>query len=94
MNERLENIISISSALRLAKFDFEALYDKRDDITPLAAVEEYLSEQLKIKTEKQNAIRRKRAELPNEKTLEQFDFGFQKSISKEKDASVSRYDIG
>ena len=84
MNERLENIISISSALRFAKVDFEALYKNRDDITPLAAVEEYLSEQLKIKTEKQNAIRRKRAELPNEKTLEQFDFGFQKSISKEK----------
>lgn len=84
MNERLENIISISSALRLAKVDFEVLYKNRDDITPLAAVELYLSEQLRIKTEKQNAIRRKRAELPNEKTLEQFDFGFQKSISKEK----------
>ena len=84
MNERFENIISISSALRLAKVDFEVLYKNRDDITPLAAVELYLSEQLRIKTEKQNAIRRKRAELPNEKTLEQFDFGFQKSISKEK----------
>ena len=67
MNERLENIISISSALRLAKVDFETLYKNRDDITPLAAVELYLSEQLRIKTEK-----------------EQFDFGFQKSISKEK----------
>lgn len=84
MNERLENIISLSSALRLARVDFEALYKNRDDITPLAAVEIYLSEQLKIKTEKQNAIRRKRAGLPNEKTLEQFDFGFQKSVSKEK----------
>ena len=84
MNERLENISAVSSALKLADVDFEALYSGRDDITPLAAVEIYLSEQLKIKTEKQNAIRRKRAELPNEKTLEQFDFGFQKSISKEK----------
>ena len=55
MNERLENIISISSALRLAKVDFEVLYKNRDDITPLAAVELYLSEQLRIKTEKQNA---------------------------------------
>lgn len=44
MNERLENIISISSALRFAKVDFEALYKNRDDITPLAAVEVYLSE--------------------------------------------------
>ena len=75
MNERLENILSISFALRLARVDFEALYKNRDDITPLAAVEIYLSEQLRIKTEKQNTIRRKRAELPNEKTLEQFDFG-------------------
>ena len=84
MNERLENISAVSSALRLADVDFEALYSGRDDITPLAAVEIYLSEQLKIKTEKQNAVRRKRAKLPNEKTLEQFDFGFQKSISKER----------
>ena len=84
MNERLENIISLASALRLASVDFEALYKNRDDLSPLAAVELYLSEQLKIKTEKQNTIRRKRAELPNEKTLEQFDFGFQKSISKER----------
>ena len=83
MNERLENISAVSSALRLADVDFEALYSGRNDITPLAAVEIYLSEQLKIKTEKQNAVRRKRANLPNEKTLEQFDFGFQKSISKE-----------
>ena len=84
MTERLENISAVSSALKLADVDFEALYSGRDDITPLAAVEIYLSEQLKIKTEKQNAIRRKRAELPNEKTLEKFDFGFQKSISKER----------
>lgn len=84
MNERLENISAVSSALRLADVDFEALYSGRDDITPLAAVEIYLSEQLKIKTEKQNAVRRKRANLPNEKTLDQFDFGFQKSISKER----------
>ena len=83
MNERLENISAVSSALRLADVDFEALYSGRNDITPLVAVEIYLSEQLKIKTEKQNAVRRKRANLPNEKTLEQFDFGFQKSISKE-----------
>ena len=83
MNERLENIISLASALRLAKVDFEALYSGRNDITPLAAVEIYLSEQLKIKTEKQNAVRRKRANLPNEKTLEQFDFGFQRSVTEE-----------
>lgn len=70
MNERIENIISISSALRLAKVDFEALYKNKEDLSPLAAVEVYLSEQLKIKTEKQNAIRRKRAELPSGKTLE------------------------
>lgn len=84
MNERLENISAVSSALRLADVDFEALYSGRNDITPLVAVEIYLSEQLKIKTEKQNAVRRKRANLPNEKTLDQFDFGFQKSISKER----------
>ena len=31
MNEMLENIISISSAFRLARVDFEALYKNRDD---------------------------------------------------------------
>lgn len=52
MNERLENIISLASALRLASVDFEVLYKYRDDLSPLAAVEVYLSEQLKIKKRK------------------------------------------
>ena len=42
MNERLENIISLASALRLASVDFEVLYKNRDDLSPLAAVEVYL----------------------------------------------------
>lgn len=82
MNERLENIISLASALRLASVDFEALYKNRDDLSPLAAVEVYLSEQLKIKTEKQNAIRRKRAELPNEKLWSSLISDFRKAFPK------------
>ena len=32
---------------------------------------------------KQNLLRRKRANLPTEKTLDSFDFGFQRSVSRE-----------
>lgn len=83
MNQRLDHISSLAASMRLPAVDLDALYVGKNDITPLAAVELYLDEQLKIRTEKQNLLRRKRANLPSEKTLEQFDFGFQRSITKE-----------
>lgn len=83
MNKRLDNINSLTASLRLATIDFESLYSNKNDITPLAAVEFFLEKQLKMRTEKQNIIRRKRANLPSEKTLGQFDFGFQRSVTKE-----------
>ena len=76
MNKRLDNINSLTASLRLATIDFESLYSNKNDITPLDAVEFFLEKQLKMRTEKQNIIRRKRANLPSEKTLGQFDFGF------------------
>ena len=82
MNKMTNKINSLTSSLRLAAVDFEELYSGKKDITPLMAVEIFLEKQLNFRTEKQNIIRRKRANLPSEKTLEQFDFGFQRSVTK------------
>lgn len=71
------------SALRMSSIDFEALYKGKNNLTPLESIEIFLNEQQRLRTEKQNMIRRKRAKLPAEKTLDRFDFGFQRSVSKE-----------
>ena len=83
MNERLERVNALVSGLRLTSIDFESLYAGKNNLTPFESVEVFLSEQQRLRTENQNLIRRKRANLPGEKTLETFDFGFQRSISKE-----------
>lgn len=83
MNERIEKIKGLVSGLYLTAVDFEKLYANKNNLTPLESVEIFLSEQQRLRTEKQNIIRRKRANLPAEKTLETFDFGFQRSVSKE-----------
>ena len=84
MSQILDQIHSISYNLRLAPVDFDALFHGRNDLTPLQSVELFLQEQQRLRTEKQNLLRRKRANLPWEKTLESFDFGFQRSVSKER----------
>jgi DNA replication protein DnaC len=83
MNIRVEKVNALISGLRLAPTDFESLYSGENSLTPIESIEIFLSEQQLIRTEKQNIIRRKRANLPAEKILESFDFGFQRSISKE-----------
>ncbi|KLU67659.1 transposase/IS protein [Desulfosporosinus acididurans] len=83
MNERIERVNALVSGLHLAPVDLENLYAKKNNLTPLESVEVFLSEQQRLRTEKQNLIRRRRANLPAEKTLETFDFGFQRSVSKE-----------
>lgn len=89
MNARLKHIEALTTSLRLSQTDFDALYGSRRDLTPLEAVELFLDEQQRCKTEKQNAARRKRARLPAEKSLETFDFGFQRSVSKEQMLQLS-----
>jgi len=83
MNKRIENINALIKALRMPQVDFEKLYQDKNSLTPLESVETFLIEQQRLRTEKQNLVRRKRAKLPAEKTLENFDFGFQRSVSKE-----------
>jgi DNA replication protein DnaC len=83
MNERIERVNALVSGLHLVPVDLENLYSKRNNLTPLESVEVFLAEQQRLRTEKQNLIRRRRANLPAEKTLKTFDFGFQRSVSKE-----------
>ena len=78
--DRIQNLLT---DLRIPQMDFNAIFKDQNDLTPLEAVERFLQEYQRIKIEKQNIIRRKRAALPSEKTLQSFDFGFQKSVSKE-----------
>ncbi|MDF2597040.1 MAG: IstB binding protein [Clostridia bacterium] len=83
MNDRLNKINSLISGLRLAPIDLDALFKMNTNPTPLESIELFLTEQQLQRTEKQNLIRRRRANLPSIKTIESFDFGFQKSVSKE-----------
>jgi DNA replication protein DnaC len=83
MNEKINKINSLISGLRLSPVDFDELLVRKANPTPLECIELFLLDQQRQRTEKQNIIRRKRANLPGIKTVEAFDFGFQKSVSKE-----------
>lgn len=67
--------------LRLEQVDFSLLF--KNGLTPLESIECFLTEQLRLKEEKATKIRIKRANMPPLKTIEEFDFGFQRSITKE-----------
>ncbi len=81
----LERVNNLLADLRLAQTDFDALFAGKNNLTPLESVELFLQEQQRQRVVKQNLLRRKRANLPAEKTLDAFafDFGFQRSVSKE-----------
>ena len=83
MNMRIDKIDTLLKTLRLPAIDFEELYKEKNTLTPLESIEIFLEEQQRLRTEKQKIIRRKRAKLPVEKTIEDFDFGFQRSVPKE-----------
>ena len=79
----LERINSLAASMRLAKIDLNGIFLDKNDVTPCRAIELYLEKQLQTRVEKQNLLRRKKANLPFKKTLEEFDFGFQRSVTKE-----------
>ncbi len=79
----LERVNNLLADLRFAHVDFDALYAGKNSLTPLESVELFLQEQQRLRVLKQNLLRRKRANLPAEKTLDSFDFGFQRSVSRE-----------
>ena len=78
-----ERVLNLLSDLRIQPVDFEALYAGKNNLTPLESVELFLAEEQWLRVEKQNLLRRKRAALPAEKTLDAFDFGFQRSVTRE-----------
>lgn len=80
---RIDKIDTLLKTLRLPAIDYEELYKDKNTLTPLESIEIFLEEQQRLRTEKQKIIRRKRAKLPVEKTIEDFDFGFQRSVPKE-----------
>ena len=63
----------------MAPVEFEALYAGKNNLTPIESVELFLLEQQRLRVEKQNLLRRRRANLPAEKTLDTF----QRSVSRE-----------
>ena len=83
MTMPLERVHNLLTDLRMAQVDFDALFAGKSDLTPLEAVELFLLEQQRMRLEKQNYLRRRRAALPVEKTLRTFDLGFRKGVPKE-----------
>jgi len=83
MNNTLDRIALLLANLHLQALDFAAVFAGKNDLTPLESIELFLLEQQRLRVEKQGLLRRKRVNLPAEKTLSSFDFGFQRSVSKE-----------
>lgn len=67
--------------LRLEPVDLLSLFT--GGLTPLESVERFLSEQLRLREQKAAKMRLKRAMMPPIKTIDEFDFGFQRSVTKE-----------
>ena len=83
MNNTLNHVDLLLENLHLQPLDFTAVFAGKNDLTPLESIELFLLEQQRLRVEKQGLLRKKRANLPAEKTLSSFDFGFQRSVSKE-----------
>jgi len=83
MNQTLDRVTLLLSNHRMPLIDFDTVFSGKNNLTPLESIELFLLEQQRLRIEKQNILRRKRANLPTEKTLTTFDFGFQRSVSKE-----------
>ncbi|MBP2652326.1 MAG: putative transposase [Firmicutes bacterium] len=80
MMRPIDRVTGLLSDLRMNPVNFEALFDGENMLSPLESVELFLLEQQRLRVQKQNLLRRRRANLPAEKTM---DFGFQRSVSKE-----------
>ena len=83
MTKPIERIVGLLADLRMSLVDFDSLYVGKNDLTPLESVELFLLEQQRLRMDKQTLLRRRRANLPAAKTVDSFDFGFQRSVSKE-----------
>lgn len=81
VNKLESSIINLTTELRLKQLNYNELF--KDGLTPLESVHIFLQEQLKLKEERANELRMKRSFLPPIKTINEFDFGFQRSITKD-----------
>ena len=81
MNKTQQSVARLAIALRLKPLNFHELFQQ--ELTPLESVEVYLQAQLHLKEERTTQLRLKRSNLPLKKTLKEFDFGFQRSVSRE-----------
>ena len=84
-----DHINGLISDLRLQAVDFNKIFNGRKSLTPIESVELFLKEELQLKIDKQNRSRQKNARLPYMKTLDAFDFGFQRSVTKEQMLQLS-----
>ena len=82
MMRPIDRVTGLLSDLHMNPVDFEALFAGKNTLTPVESVELFLLEQQRLRVQKQNLLRRRRANLPVEKTMDSFDFGFQRSVSK------------
>ncbi len=87
MNAQLTEVKTMLGQLRLSgareKLD-ELLADAlKDELTALQFAHRLLQEEISVRNANSLQKRLKRARLPEQKTLEQFDFGFQQSVSKQ-----------
>ena len=80
----LERVRNLLSDLRIQQVDFDAIYAGQNDLTPLESVELFLQEEMRIRTEKQTLLRYRKANLPAQKSMDSFDFGFQRSVNRER----------
>ena len=80
----LERVRNLLSDLRIQPVDFDAIYAGKNNLTPLESVELFLQEELRLRLEKQTQSRYRKANLPVQKSLDSFDFGFQRSVTKER----------
>lgn len=80
----LERVRNLLSDLRIQPVDFDAIYAGKDNLTPLESVELFLQEEMRLRVEKQTLNRYRKANLPAQKSLDSFDFGFQRSVTKER----------
>lgn len=83
MMRPIDRVTGLLTDLRMNPVDFEGIFAGKNSLTPVESVELFLLEQQRLRAEKQNLLRRRKANLPAAKTLETFDFGFQRSVSKE-----------
>lgn len=85
----MDSIETMTTKLHLEKLDFQNLF--QGEHSPLDSIHLFLAEQIRLKDQKATESRIKRSGMPQMKTLEDFDFGFQRSITKEQMLRLSDF---